>query len=664
MLNRARLGVSAAAAVCLAAGAQAPSASASSLPTLTTAHQAHSLAVEQAARAYPVHLRAVVTYYDPFIGSDAGGMFVCDNSGCIYVSVPLNPMLAVHPGDMVDITGVSGPGNYAPIVTGNRVQFVAKSHLPGKALRVILSHMITGAFDGQWIEIEGQVRNVHLRPHSVGVDVAAEGGSFTAITVRQPDVDYSVLVDSRVRIRGNAGPVFNQNRQMVGVHVYFSSLRELRVIQAEPRDPFAKPVVPVSNLFLYSPDSGLLHRVHVKGTVTLDWPGHLLCIQDAVDGICMQTAELDPIAAGAVVDVVGFPAINVFKPTLEDVVFRTAATPAANVVPVPIADLEGKLDGRLIQVDGDLIGVDSSGAGLLLRAGPLLFSVILPPRSSAGKALPWKEGSRLRITGVCSLDILSTNMGEGEAQLQSARILLRSPADVAVLHAPSWWTPRHTLESFSLGGMVILAAFAWIAVLRYRVKQQTRALRLSEERLRHLSQHDALTGLPNRLLLNDRLQNAHKRAQRFQTYLGLLLVDVDEFKHVNDAYGHPVGDRLLCELARRFNACVRATDTVARMGGDEFIVLLPDLHKAAEAETIAAKIIDAIARPISIDQNQIAITVSIGVATYPPVGPDTESLLRCADEAMYAAKEKGKNRFGVYVPKTAELSDIPDQVLK
>ena len=128
------------------------------------------------------------------------------------------------------------------------------------------------------------------------------------------------------------------------------------------------------------------------------------------------------------------------------------------------------------------------------------------------------------------------------------------------------------------------------------------------------------------------------------------MVDADQFKTVNDALGHQAGDKLLRELAQRLNNCVRATDTVARIGGDEFIVLLPDLRIPAEAESIAAKIVAAVAQPYAIDSEQAVITVSVGVVTYPEAASDLDALMRCADEAMYAAKQKGKNSFHVYRP--------------
>ena len=186
------------------------------------------------------------------------------------------------------------------------------------------------------------------------------------------------------------------------------------------------------------------------------------------------------------------------------------------------------------------------------------------------------------------------------------------------------------------------------------MEQQTLAIRRSEERLRHLSQHDVLTGLPNRFLLNDRLDMALKRTGRFDFNLGLLMVDLDGFKEVNDTLGHQAGDQVLCEVANRISRTVRQTDTVARLGGDEFIVLLPDLRQASEAETIAAKIVAAIAEPIDVGSATVPVSASVGVCTSPEQGGDAEKLLQCVDSAMYGAKACGKNTYQVYRAKTGK----------
>jgi two-component system cell cycle sensor histidine kinase/response regulator CckA len=162
--------------------------------------------------------------------------------------------------------------------------------------------------------------------------------------------------------------------------------------------------------------------------------------------------------------------------------------------------IQGDLDGKLVQLDAELIGLDSAAAvpTLMLRSGGRVFPAILPPDTPLGAQLRRKEGSIVRITGVCNVqvDSLSTNLGEGAVRPKSMQVLLRSIEDVSVVHAPSWWTPMQLLEVLAAAGIVVLAAFTWIVVLRRRVKQQTQALRASEERPRHLSKHDALTGLP------------------------------------------------------------------------------------------------------------------------------------------------------------------------
>lgn len=635
----------------------------------STANAVHSMPPEQAAHKLPVQLRAVVTYYDPYIDTRHGALFVQDASGSIFVSVPFRPILPLHAGDLVSIKGVTGPGDYAPVVAGDEVRVIGTSRLPANPMRATLTEMQSGKTDGQWVEIEGRVRSAYVADRNVFLEVATDGGSFTATSVREDGADYEVLVDSLVLIHGNVAPQFNRQRQMVGVHIFFPSLKQVDVIEPAPDDPFDVPAVAVSQLFRYSTDPSLLHRVHVRGNVTLDWPGRTLCIEDAKDGICMQTKQPTGVPIGTLVDVVGFPVIHEFKPTLEDATFRTAGggpvfiTPAATTGGEALSDA---LDGKLVQIDAELIGKDLAAENprLMLRSGGILFPAILP-RSESGAGVRWKDGSSIRLTGIFSVEVdpLSTNLGEGAVRTGSMQLLLQSASDVQVVSAPSWWTPQHALAAFASVGILVFVSFAWIGVLRHRVAKQTQALRDSEVRLRHLSEHDVLTGLPNRMLLMDRLQTALLRVERFGGSLGLLMVDADGFKQINDRYGHQGGDMLLCELAVRLTECVRATDTIARIGGDEFVVLLPDLHSSSEAEAIAAKIVGAVSRPVKIDKAEAGITVSIGAVTYPDGGRSLDTLMQRADAAMYAAKERGKNGFRLYEPWMETFHSEADQAL-
>ncbi|MHB1911712.1 MAG: diguanylate cyclase domain-containing protein [Acidimicrobiales bacterium] len=171
------------------------------------------------------------------------------------------------------------------------------------------------------------------------------------------------------------------------------------------------------------------------------------------------------------------------------------------------------------------------------------------------------------------------------------------------------------------------------------------ALRASEGRLTHAATHDPLTGLSNRIHFADRLEHAVTVAAREKRRVGLLYIDLDRFKEVNDGFGHHCGDEVLIELSRRLGAVVRDTDTVARLGGDEFAVLLSNPSSIEESLVVAQRTIDSLGRPLRVGARRLAFKASIGVAHWPEHGPGPDELLRHADGAMYLAKQAGGNRF-------------------
>jgi len=174
-----------------------------------------------------------------------------------------------------------------------------------------------------------------------------------------------------------------------------------------------------------------------------------------------------------------------------------------------------------------------------------------------------------------------------------------------------------------------------------------------EKRIYTLAYSDSLTGLPNRLLLRDRLEHAIATAQRNSTLVGVLFFDLDHFKAINDSYGHHVGDVLLRELGERAKSCVREIDTVCRLGGDEFVLVLPELREAGDAGAVARKILLALSQPYHIEERDLVITPTVGISIFPRDGADADTLLRNADTAMYHAKESGKNNFRFYDPERA-----------
>lgn len=170
----------------------------------------------------------------------------------------------------------------------------------------------------------------------------------------------------------------------------------------------------------------------------------------------------------------------------------------------------------------------------------------------------------------------------------------------------------------------------------------------SLQKLDHLAHHDALTGLPNRLLLQDRIEHAIPRALRERRHLAVLFLDLDRFKNVNDTLGHKVGDDLLCIVGDRLTEKVRRGDTVARLGGDEFTILLEDYRSAQDARSVAQKVLDAFKEPIVINGQELFVTASIGISIFPGDGTSVDELVRNVDAAMYRAKEEGKNNYQFY----------------
>lgn len=174
--------------------------------------------------------------------------------------------------------------------------------------------------------------------------------------------------------------------------------------------------------------------------------------------------------------------------------------------------------------------------------------------------------------------------------------------------------------------------------------------RQAENRIRHMAHYDGLTGLPNRILLQDRIKQMITGSRRNAEKGAVLFLDLDYFKNINDSLGHQIGDCVLQMAAVRLKNCVREDDTVARLGGDEFVLCLPSLHAHEYAAVVAQKTLDALAQPFMVDGHRLHVNGSIGISIYPEDGADMETLMRTADTAMYSAKEKGRGNFQFFTP--------------
>ena len=178
-----------------------------------------------------------------------------------------------------------------------------------------------------------------------------------------------------------------------------------------------------------------------------------------------------------------------------------------------------------------------------------------------------------------------------------------------------------------------------------RLETEIEERKHAEQLARHLASHDALTGLPNRRLLEDRLTQALAMGQRNRQHSAVMFVDLDRFKNINDSLGHAVGDILLCEVAQRLVRQLRVGDTICRIGGDEFVVVLPEVKRADDVAQVAQKVIDQLSQPVLVEERELIVTPSIGIAVFPEDGRDAETLIRNADAAMYHAKQMGRANY-------------------
>jgi diguanylate cyclase (GGDEF)-like protein/PAS domain S-box-containing protein len=211
------------------------------------------------------------------------------------------------------------------------------------------------------------------------------------------------------------------------------------------------------------------------------------------------------------------------------------------------------------------------------------------------------------------------------------------------------------------------------AELEQRVALRTEELKLANEKLKEeiyirvetekriwqMANHDFLTGLPNRGLLTDRLRLALVQANRDVYKVGVMFMDLDHFKHVNDTFGHQTGDELLCLVAGKLRRAIREDDTVARLGGDEFVIVLNRINTRADAEVVARKIIDSLISPMTINNKEIKTSTSIGISMYPDDSIEPSDLLKKADTAMYRAKATGRNNYQFFTP---ELNSIDNEI--
>jgi diguanylate cyclase (GGDEF)-like protein len=652
------------------------------LPLLTTARQVHGLSPDQASLGYPVRLRGVVTFFDAYQEGHRA-LFIADSTGEVFIAPGFAPLLPLHAGSFIEVTGETDPGGFSPIVSHSSIRILPGSKPLPSATAVTVSQLLNGGKDSDWVSLEGVVHSVEFDGMHVVLTVATPDGTLSATTDKEYGANYFTLVDSEIVIQGVAAPLVNSRRQLTGVRLLFPGIKTISVKTPAPADPFSLPIFPLSTLLQYSPHPASSHRIHVRGRVTLSWPGEIVCIVDKTAGLCIQTADRTPLKVGDVIDVAGFLERQDHLPiitaaTLKRVESGGSMTPieisaanafeignkrAGTVSPAAHTDiseansLATDRNGELVRIEGKLVGKNRglNGSTLLLSSDGIVFPAVLPAdgmKDEKQQDSSWIDGITVAVTGVFigKVDDRQAVRQEGIARIESFQILMRSSEDVQVVNTPSWWNREHTLEVLGLVLLTMVAVLGWVGILRRQVHQQTEVIRRSEARFRHLAEHDGLTGLPARNVLLERLELALDEIERQANSLALLMVDVDNFKHINDTMGHAVGDQVLIKIGTRLQESLRSSDTIARMGGDEFTVLLIGLNGQEEAQRLASHVVSKISEPMVLQGIRVEVSVSVGVATCPESGSDVKTLLRNSDAALYQAKARGRNCYEMHSP--------------
>lgn len=689
-----------------AAPAPDRSAAEASPSPLTSVRAVRQLSSAKAAEALPVRLTGVLTYVDPIWQQ----FYFQDQTGGIYVKFSGHPKIA--DGDRVALVGLTGSGDFAPVVLTPKLKVTGTGALP-RPVPAEGTQAAAGILDSQFVSIEGIV-------HPIKVAEDPDHPIFTfelASSLGQIHVYTSPLFsdasrgrrfeDARVRIHGVFGTVFNNRRQLIGYQLLVGSPDQVEVLDPPAPDPFALPPTPIQALLRFSPGSPYGHRVKVAGTVSLVGRDFLY-LQDATSGVEVR-GDTSSIRVGDRIQAAGYPTlVGRYSPVMTDAAFRMQghgnAVPARNTTAE--SAVGGQDDSNLVTVDGRLLTkLEEPGRmTLILQSGIRTFTAQLDRADLADDLSELRTDSVLRLTGVCVSQLQADKVYTVlQHQPITFQILLRSPSDIAILHQAPFWTLRIAMGLLVLAGLLVPTILVWVAVLRRRVHLQREALRKAEEtaqaiqdlsasmqnvaqqqfdaevsvrgsepiaqlvvgfnemlaelrlrdqakraaeaKLQNMAMFDELTGLPNRRMLFESLSQSLARARRDSCKLGLLYIDLDGFKSVNDNLGHNIGDLLLEQVARRLRTRTRGSDTLARIGGDEFTVILSRLNAESDADAAARSLLDALTAPFLVNGHSIRIGASIGITIYPDHASESGQLLQQADCAMYAAKHNGKNRI-------------------
>jgi signal transduction histidine kinase len=464
-------GIAAIIAVLAGSGGSASAQTSAKTPiSFLRADQIRRLTPDQAALGYPVRIRGVITMDAP-----SPDFFVQDRTAGIFVEGSVTPRFTHLIGEFVEVEGVTGPGKFAPVIRETKLRVLGHQALP-KAPLFPFSQLENGQQDSQWVQVRGIVRSAEVdktswREPTLALRVASEGGEFNVRVPIDHEQNFSSWVDSEVLIEGVCGSLYNADRQLTGILFYVPRLSFVK-IEAPAKE------VPVSALLRFSPGMEAQHRVRIRGVVEYQHLGSDVFLQIQGKGLHVLTSQPTPLAIGDLVDVLGFPAMGGASPILENAVFhRLGHQKEPDPVRMDFDKPWEQFDSVLVTTDAKLLSRQSQpdGIRLMLQNGEMVFDATLPLGFSGDSTIPLN--SLVRVTGICLV-----RSGGLWRVPESLGMLLRSPKDVVVLRAPSWWNLRHTLWLLAITVSILLAVTAWVVLLGRRLREQ---IFITRQKLKH-----------------------------------------------------------------------------------------------------------------------------------------------------------------------------------
>lgn len=450
---------------------------------LTNAAQVRNLTVAEAARALQTRLRGVVV--DESFPPERA-LILADQTAGIYLLAATNLFSSFRREDLLEVEGVTDPGEFAPILLVKAARKVGTAPMP-LARKATYQQLMTGALDAQLVDIAGVVRQCNrTAPDSDSwqMVVATDGGSVPVRFLASQDPHLQE--DAEVRFLAICFYQFSHKRQVLTPVLQVPAGMLVRVERSAPADSYSAPLRSADSLLRFTPETAYGHRVHLRGVVTHSQPGELVWVRDGTSGLRIRTRQAEHLQPGDRIDVLGFLVYGSYTLMLEDAIFRSmgATNPPA---PVTLTNTSDAFDHEedLVAIEARLVETQPvlDGLAVFLEKSGTFFRAVLRLPANPRQYPDWQPGSKVCLTGICSAvpEEMSPTMGVWRPQ--SFQILLRSPADLTIVKPPPWWTLKHIIVLLGIvagGSFLVTAAVMWLARRRLREQAQRRAMAEAE----------------------------------------------------------------------------------------------------------------------------------------------------------------------------------------